>query len=172
MQSILVQLELINKERAGLKERLFEWVADLSQEEFDQLCNEIISLDHFFMKYDGVMVTDRIDLVRPFLAIIPKVEMVVDMSRRFYDKTSFYRWLENVHVSLLQNACWNLEDCCDQARELLDTYVVSGIFPTLAGSDACWKIDTADLTGNLSGVAGLISTWGTRIVHTTQVTAA
>lgn len=164
MQSVLVQLELINKDRIGLKERLFELIADLPQEDFDQLCNEIISLDKFYRKYDGVMITDRAELVRPFLAILPRVELVINLKKRHYRRAFFYRWLEEVHVSVLQTVCWELEDCYDQAIELLNTYVVTPVYPALAHTNACWQVDTC-MTGNLSRIAEVVRTWGKRALH-------
>lgn len=164
MQPVLMQLELVDKDELGLKERLFEAIADLSQEDFDQMCNEIIGLDKFYRKYDGVMVTDRTELVRPFISIVPRVELVIDMKKRQYRKTFFYRWLEEVHVSALQNICWELEDCYDQAIELLDTYVVTTVYPALAHTNACWQVDTC-MTGNLPRIAEIVREWSKGTVH-------
>lgn len=156
MQPLLVQLELLSKERKGLKERLFEWIVDLSQEDFDQLCNEIISLDSFFKRYEGAMVTDNEHLIQAFKDVLLKVEFVVAMPARRYNKAFFYRWLEDISVSALQSVCWELEDCCDQAMELLNTYVVSAIKPMFAAS--CWRIDSS-FTGNLSLIADIVKSW-------------
>ncbi len=102
------------------------------------------------------MVTDNQQLIQPFKDILLKVELVVDMSMRQYNKTYFYRWLEDIQVSALQSICWELEDCCDQAMELLNTYVVSGIKPMF--STACWQVDTR-FTGNLPLIASVVREW-------------
>lgn len=169
MQSVLMQLELVNKDRDGLKERLFEWIADLSQREFDQLCNEIISLDSFFKKYDGATVTDRAELVRTPANKAPKVEFVVDTGKGLYNRAFFYRWLENIPVPALQAICWELEDCCDQVRELLNTYIVARVYPSLVKANVYWKINTAYIAGNLPLMANVVKTWSTKVVRRSAV---
>jgi hypothetical protein len=158
MQPILINLELLDLQLPGLKQRLFEWIVDLEQPDFDQLCNEILGLQRFWEKYQGAIVTDAVEIIAPFLPILPKVELVVEMDDRHFDRNYFYRWLSQVNEQWLQMICEELGTLCDQALENVDAYVVIPLFPELQKRGICWRIEH-DRNIHLPLVQEVICSW-------------
>lgn len=158
MQPILTQLDLIDKRPSTLKQHLFEWIVEMKQSDFDQLCNEIIGVQRFWEKYSGVLVTDRLELIKPFISLLPKVELVIEMDGHHYDRTHFYRWLSNVDIYRLESICWELETMCDLALENANTYVVAAISPVLQKKGACWRIEQ-EHSVYLNGISSVIQNW-------------
>ena len=158
MQPILTQLDLVDKRPEFIKEQIFEWVADMTQFEFDRLCNEIVGLQRFWEKYDGVLVTDRLELIKPFASLLPKVELVIEIDDRHYERSHFYRWLSYVDVERLRSICFELEEMCDMALENANAYVVAAISPVLQHKGACWRIEQ-DHCFYLSGISYAIQNW-------------
>jgi hypothetical protein len=158
MQPILTQLDLVDKKPSVLKEQLFEWIVNMTQGDFDQLCNEIIGVQRFWEKYSGVLVTDRLELIRPFISLLPKVELVIEIDERSYNRNHFYRWLSTVNVYQLQSICFELETMCDLALENANTYVVAAISPVLQKQGACWRIEQ-EHSVYLNGISSAIQNW-------------
>lgn len=141
MQSILTQLELIDKEQDNLKEQLFEWVVEMNQREFDQLCNEVLGLHRFWEKYRGALVTDEPEMIRPLISSLPKVELLIEINGHRYDRVKFYRWLSSVDTEKLRSICSELETLCDSAIENTNTYLVSAVLPALQQTGTCWLME-------------------------------
>ena len=62
MTDQLIGLTKLDARGSFGKEDLFNWIVDLEQQEFDDLCNQIISLYKFQQTYEGALVSDEEDL--------------------------------------------------------------------------------------------------------------
>ncbi len=146
---LLSQLQEIPVRLPGLKERMFNLVVDMKPRQFDQLCSEIIGLYRFQKKYRDVLVTDAPQLIRPFVHLLTRVEYQVEITEHTYDRTQFYRWLQQVDDSVLQQIIMEIDALYDEAVENIDCYVVDEKICADKPSDNCWKMQL-ETSGNLS----------------------
>lgn len=140
MTDHLIRLTRIDAEGSYTKEDLFNWIVDLSQEDFDALCNQIIMLYKFQQTFEGLLVTDEEDMLKPWLPILPKIVFSVDDFGSNYDKKKFYRFLSSVNNDELNCICDELLSLHSHARENNNTYIISQIYPAVAGRVECWRI--------------------------------
>jgi|GEM_PF-5054434 len=140
MTPLLTQVELLDKRINGLKERIFEWIVELPQPEFDQLCCEIIGLHHFVEKYKGVLISDIL-FCEKGLDRVCRVELIINFSSRHFNRNKFYQWLTLVRPEQLQVICWELELLCDEVMENVGTHVIHQSDPIPAQQRVCWMIN-------------------------------
>jgi hypothetical protein len=140
MTDQLLTLSKIDANGAFSKESLFNWVVDLEQQDFDDLCNQIISLYRFQQTYEGVLVSDEEDLLRPWLPVLPKIIFSVEQSGTNFCKKYFYQFLTDVDPEELRNICEEILSLYSHARENNNTYIISQVYPAVAGMVEFWRI--------------------------------
>lgn len=136
----LLTLTRIEARGGFSKEKIFNWIVDLDQQGFDDLCNQIISLYRFQRTYEGVLVSDEVDLLKPWLAVLPKIEFSVDQSGINFHKKYFYQFLEEVEQDELKNMCDEILSLYTHAKENSNTYIISQVYPAVAGVVQYWRI--------------------------------
>ena len=122
------------------KEDLFNWIVDLRQEHFDSLCNQIIALYRFQQTFEGVLVSDEADLLKPWLPVLPKIVFSIDSAGCNYQKKYFYQFLEKVNDNELGDICDEILSLYSHARENNNTYIISQVYPAVAGRVECWRV--------------------------------
>lgn len=122
------------------KEDLFNWIVDLKQEEFDYLCNQIISLYKFQQKFEGLLVSDEEDLLKPWIPVLPKIVFSVDASGDNYQKKFFYQFLSRVDSDELSSMCDEILALYSHARENNNTYIISQVYPAVEGRVEYWRV--------------------------------
>ena len=140
MTDQLITLTRIDARGNFSKEELFNWIVDLTQEQFDALCNQIISLYKFQQAFEGALVSDEVDLLKPWLPVLPKIEFEVESSGCNYQKKYFYEFLSGVEEDDLDNICDEILSLYSHVRENNNTYIVSQVYPAVAGMVECWRI--------------------------------
>jgi hypothetical protein len=140
MSDQLLTLTRIDATGSFSKEDLFNWIVDLRQGQFDELCNQIISLYRFQQKFEGVLVSDEEDLLKPWLPILPKIVFNVESSGCNYERRFFYQFLSRVSDAELDNICDEILSLYSHARENNNTYIISQVYPAVAGRVECWRI--------------------------------
>jgi hypothetical protein len=140
MTDQLIRLTQIDQQGAFSKEDLFNWVVDLKQQEFDCLCNQIISLYKFQQKFEGALVSDEEDLLKPWLPILPKIVFSIDPEGANYQKKFFYKFLEWVEDDQLSSMCEEILSLHAHAKENNNTYIISQVYPAVEGRVEYWRI--------------------------------
>lgn len=140
MTDQLIKLTRIDASGSFTKEDLFNWIVDLSQQEFDCLCNQIISLYKFQQTFEGSLVSDEEDLLKPWLPILPKIVFSVDNTGANYLKKYFYQFLGWVHPDQLNSMCDEILSLYSHAQENNNTYIISQVYPAVAGRVESWRI--------------------------------
>jgi len=141
---------LNSTEASFLHERLFELVVDLSARQFNQLCSELVGLCRFQKKYYHALITDSPQLIRPFVHLLPRVELQVHLSGNDYDRSQFYRWLEEISTGDLQTLVHDISRLYEEVVENIDCYVVDERICGATDDYHCWKM-------NLESSASLIA---------------
>jgi hypothetical protein len=136
----LVNLTRIDAKGIVTKEELFNWIVDLNQEQFDSLCNEIISLYKFQQTYEGALVTDEEDMLKPWLPVLPRIVFSIDNFGVGYQKTHFYKYLEYISEKEMSSMCDEILSLYSHARENNNTYIISQVFPAVAGHIESWRV--------------------------------
>jgi hypothetical protein len=158
MQPLLAQLQLVDIKVPGLKGRLFNLIVDMPPRQFDQLCSEVVALYRFQKKYRDALVTDAPHLIRPFVHLLPRVELLVELNDQAYDRNAFYRWLETVNDSTLQQIIMEIDALYDEAVENIDCYVVDEKICSDKPADSCWKMQL-ETSGNVEILFKALRTW-------------
>ena len=158
MEPFLTQLQQIDVKVPGLKERIFNQVVDLRQRQFNQLCNEVIALYRFQKKYHDALITDEPHLIKPFVKLLPRVELRVEITEHAFDRGAFFRWLETVEESTLQQIVMEIDALYDEAIENVDCYVVDEKMCAHYGNSTCWKMQL-ETSGNLSVLFKNLTGW-------------
>jgi hypothetical protein len=140
MTDQLIRLTQLEANCKCSKEELFNWIVDLEQYSFDELCNHIISLYQFQQAFEGLLVTDEADLLIPWLPVLPKIIFTVDTSGSNYNKKYFYQFLSSVGSEQLQTICNEVLSLYAHAKENNNTYVISQVYPAVAGHVECWRV--------------------------------
>jgi hypothetical protein len=140
MTDQLLTLTRIDARGTFSKEDLFNWIVDLKQDQFDALCNQIISLYRFQQTFEGVLVSDEEDLLKPWLPVLPKIVFSVDNTGCNYQKKFFYQFLSRVTDEELDNVCDEILSLYSHARENTNTYIISQVYPAVAGRVECWRV--------------------------------
>jgi len=140
MTDQLIRLSRIEASGSFRKEDIFDWIVDLDQPQFDDLCNQIISLYKFQQTYEGVLVSDETALLKPWLPVLPKVVFSIDRAGADYQKRSFYHFLSWVGEEQLNNICDEILSLYSHARENSNTYIISQVYPAVAGLVESWRI--------------------------------
>lgn len=140
MTDQLIRLSRLESVGSFSKEELFNWIVDLTQQEFDELCNQIISLYKFQQTYEGVLVSDEEDLLKPWIAHLPKIEFAVTLAGSDFQKKYFYQFLSRVSQNELNNMCEEILSLYAHVRENNNTYIISQIYPAIAGRVEYWRI--------------------------------
>lgn len=140
MTDQLLTLTKMDARGSFSKEELFNWIVDLKQEQFDELCNQIVSLYRFQQTFEGVLVSDEVDLLKPWLPVLPKVEFAVEPAGCNYQKKYFYQFLTRVSEEELEVICDEILSLYAHVRENNHTYIVSQVYPALAGKVECWRV--------------------------------
>lgn len=140
MTDQLLTLTRIDAKGAFTKEDLFNWIVDLNQAQFDELCNQIVSLYSFQQTFEGVLVSDEEDLLKPWLPELPKIVFSVDSSGCNFQKKYFYQFLSRVSDDELVNICDEILGLYSHARENSNTYNISQVYPAVAGRVECWRV--------------------------------
>lgn len=140
MTDQLIRLSKIDATGSFTKEELFNWIVDLSQPEFDNLCNQIISLYKFQQTFEGVLVSDEEDLLKPWLPILPRVVFTIDPAGHDFQKKYFYQFLTVVDPAQLNSMCDEILSLYSHVRENDNTYIISQIYPAVSGMVEYWRI--------------------------------
>lgn len=140
MTDQLIKLTRIELNGSLTKEELFNWIVDLSQEEFDEFCNQIISLYNFEETFEGALVSDEVDLLRPWLPVLPRVVFSVDITGSGYQKKYFYQFLSWVDNDQLKKMCEEIISLYSHAMENNNTYIISQVYPAVAGKVQHWRV--------------------------------
>jgi hypothetical protein len=158
MQPLLAQVQLMDLAVTRLKEQIFDIIVELSPRQFDQLCSEVIGLYRFQKKYRDVLITDSPHLIQPFAGLLPRVEFLFVLNEQSYDRSRFYRWLEEVPEHHLQQIVMEIDALYDEAIENVDCYVVSEPLCEKAPKEHCWRMQL-ETSGNLSSLFNNVSSW-------------
>jgi hypothetical protein len=140
MTDQLIGLTKLDARGSFGKEDLFNWIVDLEQQEFDDLCNQIISLYKFQQTYEGALVSDEEDLLRPWLPVLPRIVFSVDPLGNNFQKKFFYHFLTSVDPSELVGICEEILSLYSHARENDNTYIITQVFPAVAGVVESWRV--------------------------------
>ena len=87
-----------------------------------------------------MLVTDEEDLLKPWLPVLPKIEFSIDPSGSNYQKKFFYQFLSHVSDNELNNICDEILSLYSHARENNNTYIISQVYPAVAGRIECWRV--------------------------------
>jgi hypothetical protein len=136
----LIRMTKIDSRGTITKEYLFNWIVDLDQDSFDALCNEIISLYNFQETFEGALVSEEEDMLKPWLAVLPKIVFSVDEYGCNYQKRHFYRLLSGIGNEELNNMCNEILSLYTHARANNNTYIISQVYPAVAGLVEFWRV--------------------------------
>jgi hypothetical protein len=134
------KLVLIGNNDNYPKEQLFNWIVDLTQQQFDDLCNEIMAFYTFRFTYEGVLVTDEESLIRSFTEILPVTEFIVDRSVKNYQKKYFYQGLSVISQQELNTFCKEIVSLRAHVEDNRDLYIVSTILPAVKHIIEYWRV--------------------------------
>ena len=140
MMDQLNRLTKIDTRGSLRKEDLFNWIVDLDQESFDFLCNQIISLYKFQQTFEGALVSDEEDMLRPWLPVLPKIVFSVDVYGCNYQKRHFYQFLSWVGIEEMNRMCDEILSLYSHARENNNTYIITQVYPAVAGVVEYWRV--------------------------------
>jgi hypothetical protein len=140
MPDQLIRLTRMDASGSFSKEDLFNWIVDLDQQEFDDLCNQIIALYRFQQTYEGALVSDEEDLLKPWLPVLPRIVFAVEPAGSRYQKKYFYQFLTDVKQDELTSMCEEILSLYSHARENDHTYIISQVYPAVAGMVESWRV--------------------------------
>jgi hypothetical protein len=133
-------LEILMANGTFPKELLFDWVVDLTEEEFNSLCNEILSTYAFRETYENALVTDNEILMKPFEGILPRTEFTLISSPYIYKKKYFYRGLSLITQNDLDVICREIVQLHKHMMDNRDLLIINNVFPAVEHHVNYWEI--------------------------------